>query len=143
MPGRTIILNTRTVFERVVVVAVLAGAAMVPRPATAGGVGFIDDTSGANPNAGPPFFGFVRSTDGPGVAGAKVTAEVKGKGAVVTRTDILGLYKLPGFAKTINPDDVVISCAKDGYKQTNVVRRPNAAGDTKTPIEIDCTLQKQ
>jgi hypothetical protein len=112
------------------------------RSAVAGGVGFTDeDLSSAGD--GPAFFGFVRLVDGPGIADAKVTAEIKNRGALVTRTDILGVYKIPGFGKDINPDDVIISCAKDGYKQANVLRRPHTAGDTKDPIEVECYLQKQ
>jgi hypothetical protein len=55
----------------------------------------------------------------------------------------LGLYKIPGFGKDVNPDDVAISCAKDGYKQANINRHPHPAGDMKDPIEVDCFLQKQ
>ncbi|MGA8613008.1 MAG: hypothetical protein WB760_15185 [Xanthobacteraceae bacterium] len=113
------------------------------RPACAGGVGFSDEDINNTGGDGPSFFGFVRLVDGPGVADAKVTAELKNRGALVTRTDILGVYKIPGFGKDINPDDVIISCAKDGYKQANVLRRPRTAGDTKDPVEVECYLQKQ
>jgi hypothetical protein len=119
---------------------VIASAAM--RSAFAGGVGFRDEEINSGGD-GPSFFGFVRLVDGPGVADAKVTAELKNRGALVTRTDILGVYKFPGFGKDINPDDVIISCAKEGYKQASVLRRPHAAGDTKDPVEVECYLQKQ
>jgi hypothetical protein len=109
--------------------------------AHAGGTTMLDEDVNAGAE-GPSFFGFVRQVDGAGINDAKVTAELKG-GALVTATDILGLYKIPGFGKDVNPDDVNISCAKDGYKQANVVRRPHTAGDTKDPIEVDCYLQKQ
>jgi hypothetical protein len=112
------------------------------RPAVAGGVGFTDEELNSAGD-GPAFFGFVRLVDGPGVADAKVTAEIKNRGALVTRTDILGVYKIPGFGKDVNPDDVIISCAKDGYKQANVLRRPHTSGDTKDPVEVECYLQKQ
>jgi hypothetical protein len=111
-------------------------------PAFAGGVGFSDEEINTGGD-GPSFFGFVRLVDGPGIADAKVTAELKNKGALVTRTDIMGVYKIPGFGQDVNPDDVIISCAKDGYKQANVQRMPHAAGDTKDPVEVECYLQKQ
>jgi hypothetical protein len=126
-----------------VVVLGLAMAFAALRPAFAGGVGFSDEDINNAGSDGPSFFGFVRQVDGPGVADAKVTAELKNKGALVTRTDILGVYKIPGFGKDVNPDDVIISCAKDGYKQANVLRRPHTAGDTKDPVEVECYLQKQ
>ena len=112
------------------------------RPALAGGIGFSDEEINSAGD-GPAFFGFVRLVDGPGIADAKVTAELKNRGALVTRTDIMGVYKIPSFGKDVNPDDVIISCAKDGYKEASVLRQPHAAGDTKDPIEVECYLQKQ
>jgi hypothetical protein len=111
----------------------------VPGLLRAGGVGFTDEDSGGE-DEGPSYFGFVREVDGPGIADAKVTAELKDRGALVTRTDIMGVYKIPGFGKDVNPDEVTISCAKDGYKQASVLRRP--PGDPKDPIEIECYLKK-
>jgi hypothetical protein len=109
--------------------------------ARAGGQMTFGDNTNTSANDGPPFFGFVRDTDGAAVGDARVTATVKSGGAVVTTS--IGVYKVAGFAKSINPDDIAISCAKDGYKQANVVRRPNGSGDLKDPIEVDCVLQKE
>ena len=123
------------------IVSIVVLALCVPSLARAGGVSFSDEDS--TEDEGPSYFGFVREVDGPGIADAKVTAALKDRGALVTRTDILGVYKIPGFGKDIHPDDVVISCAKDGYKQASVLRRPRANGDTKDPVEVECYLQKQ
>jgi hypothetical protein len=109
--------------------------------ALAGGQITFGDTSNTSANDGPPFFGFVRDADGAAVAEARVTATVKGGGALVTTSNGIGVYKIAGFAKSIGADDIVISCAKDGYKETNVMRRPSS--DAKDPIEVDCTLQKE
>lgn len=110
-------------------------------PAFAGGVNFDEDAdNGAS--QGPSFFGFVRDSGGSAVADAKVTATVKAGGALVTRSNSMGVYKLGGFGKDIDPAGVAIACAKDGYRQTHVVARPHAAGDT-APIEIECYLQKE
>ena len=103
---------------------------------------FGDDTN-TSANDGPPFFGFVRDADGAAVGDARVTATVKSGGALVTTSNSIGVYKIAGFAKSINPNDIVISCAKDGYKQASVARRPNAPGDMKDPIQVDCVLQKE
>jgi hypothetical protein len=110
----------------------------VAAPARAGGVNFGEDS---DTNDGPSYFGFVRDADGSPVAGARVTAAPKAGGSLVTRSNSMGVYKIPGFAKEIDPKTVDISCAKDGYSQANVLRRGQA--DTKDPVEIDCTLQKQ
>jgi hypothetical protein len=128
-------------FERAWLRGALVVAVILATPslARAGGVGFSDDDT-SNADEGPSYFGFVREVDGPGISDAKVTAELKDKGALVTRTDIMGVYKIPGFGKDINPDDIIISCAKDGYKEANVLRRPQS--DPKDPIEIECYLKK-
>ena len=107
--------------------------------AHAGGVGFGDDDT--DEDSGPSYFGFVREVDGPGISDAKVTAALKDRGALVTRTDIMGVYKIPGFGKDVDPKDITISCAKEGYKQASVERRP--ASDPKDPVEIECYLQKR
>lgn len=109
-------------------------------PAFAGGMSF-DDDSGSAANDGPSYFGFVRDAEGSAVPDAKVTATVKPGGALVTRSNIMGVYKIPGLGKAVDPANVSISCAKDGFKQTNVVVRPS--GDSKDPIEIECYLQKE
>lgn len=132
--------------QRLALIAALAFVGMTLAGVTASRAGgqmtFGDDTN-TSANDGPIFFGFVRDSDGSAVADARVTAAVKTGGAVVTTSNSIGVYKIPGFAKSINPDDIVISCAKDGYKQTNVVRRPNAPGDMTDPIEVECYLQKE
>ena len=109
-------------------------------PALAGGTSFTDDDT-ASSDEGPSYFGFVREVDGPGIADAKVTAALKDRGALVTRTDIMGVYKIPSFGKDVSPDDVAISCAKDGYSQASVLRRPRE-GDSKDPVEVECYLKK-
>ena len=45
-----------------------------------------------------------------------MTATVKAGGALVTRSNSMGVYKLGGFGKDIDPGGVDISCAKDGYQ---------------------------
>jgi hypothetical protein len=119
-----------------------AAALLAGLPAAhAGGQITFGDTSNTSANDGPPFFGFVRDADGAAVGEARVTATVKSGGALVTTSNGIGVYKITGFAKSISTDDIVISCAKDGYKQANVVRRP--ASDPKDPVEVDCTLKKE
>jgi hypothetical protein len=93
-------------------------------------------------DAGPSYFGFVRDSNGTTVPDAKVTVQPKDGGSIITRTDALGTYKVPGFSKEIDPKDVQISCDKNGYRQVRVVRRSSASKDPKIPIETECTLQK-
>ena len=93
-------------------------------------------------NDGPRFFGFVKDTAGKTVRDAKVTADIKGLGQVVTRTDATGVYKLPGFGKEIAPDRITISCSKDGYKQARILMRTPPTKKPAAAIEIECTLQR-
>ena len=124
---------------RLRVTLILTFILVFPALSLAGGSGFGEDDS--DEDSGPSYFGFVREVDGPGIADAKVTAALKDRGALVTRTDILGVYKIPGFGKDVDPNDITISCAKDGYKETSVERR--SGSDPKDPVEIECYLQKQ
>jgi hypothetical protein len=128
------------VLNRLPVVAIAAAAfVLIAAPqARAGGVNFGEDS---DTNDGPSYFGFVRDAGGSPVSGARVTAAPQAGGSLVTRSNSMGIYKIPGFAKEIDPKTVDISCAKDGYSQANVVRRGQA--DAKDPVEVDCTLQKQ
>ena len=129
-------------FHRVGTLAFVAALVLAaPSAGRAGGTGFTDEDISASD--GPAFFGFVREVGGPGVPDAKVTAELKDRGALVTRTDIMGVYKIPGFGKDINPDDVAITCAKDGYVQASVQRRPRDPSDSKDPVEVECYLKRK
>ena len=107
----------------------------------AGGAGFGDDED-TSAETGPSYFGFVRDTSGATVPDAKVTLAVKNRSSVITRTDALGTYKVPGFGTDVNPKDVEVSCDKQGYKQARVVRRSSPTTDPKIPIETECTLQR-
>ncbi len=118
--------------------AALVATIGVAQPARAGGVNFGEDSDS---NDGPSYFGFVRDGAGSPVSGARVTAAPQAGGSLVTRSNSMGIYKIPGFAKEIDPKSVDISCAKDGYTQGDVLRRGQA--DAQDPVEVDCTLQKQ
>jgi hypothetical protein len=108
--------------------------------ALAGGemLGDLDD----HHDEGPSYFGFVKDTRGAPIADAKVTANVKNGVSFITRTTTAGLYKFAGFSKQIKPDDVTISCAKDGYKQARVLRRPPPKAEPVKAIETECRLER-
>ena len=121
--------------------AVVAVTCAFSISAWAGGAGFGDDDDNSA-EEGPSYFGFVRDSSGTTVPNAKVTVGIKGRGGVVTRTDLLGTYKVPGFGTDVDPKDVEVSCEKQGYKQARVVRRSTPSSDPKIPIETECTLQR-
>jgi hypothetical protein len=107
----------------------------------AGGSGFGDDDD-AGEDEGPPYFGFVRDANGSTMPDAKVTVAVKDRGGVVTRTDALGAYKVPGFGLEVHPNDVEISCEKEGYRQQRTLRRSLPKEGTKIPVETECIMRR-
>jgi len=100
------------------------------------------DEVGPGPDEGPSYFGVVLDTAGKPVDDARVTATAREGLAMVTRSNAAGAYSLPGFNKRINPDEVKISCAKPGYRQVRVVRRPPPSGKPVRAVETECRLQK-
>jgi hypothetical protein len=113
---------------------------MLATAAWAGGSSFGDDDDAED--EGPAYFGFVRDTSGGTVPDAKVTVGIVNRGGVVTRTDALGVYRVPGFGKEVDPGDVVVSCEKEGYKQTKTLRRTTPTALNVPIIETECTLQR-
>ena len=117
--------------------ALLGWAILCAVPAHAGGeMGDPDHV-----DEGTPFFGFVKDANSKPVVDAKVTATVKDGTRFVARTNLTGMYSFGALNKRINPDDVTISCAKEGYKQARVIRRPRAANSTNKAVETECRLQ--
>ena len=95
---------------------------MLSTAAWCGGAGFGDDDDNSE-EEGPSYFGFVKDTNGATVPDAKVTVGVKDRGGVVTRTDALGAYKVPGFGK---------EKVDDGTLHASIVAPPN----TGTALEL-------
>ncbi len=117
----------------------LAVVFLLPIAVWAGGS---SDEPDIHEDNGPTYFGFVKDTSGRAIGDAKVTADIKGRGTVVTRTTAAGSYKLPGFGKEITPDKVVISCSKEGYQQTRSFRRTPMNKKPLIAVETECTMQR-
>ena len=114
--------------------AILAAA---PMPlAFAGG----DEENGApDPENGPSYFGFVRDKRGLGIAEASVVLKPKDGEAIVVKSNVLGLYRTH-ISKDSKPDDVAVSCEKNGFKQVSITRRKQAADAPS--VETSCTLER-
>jgi hypothetical protein len=120
---------------RIACVALALGCAM---PAFAGG----DDYDAANDTEGkgPVYYGFVRDNRGAPVADARVVLQPKTGDPTVIKSNVLGLYR-SHVGKEVRPDDISVSCDKNGYKQVKVARR-NPQGSSEMNIETNCTLQR-
>ena len=120
----------RGLFASVAFTLVLALSA----PVWPGGSGDEDDQQRQD---APSYFGFVKDTSGNIIADAKVKADIKGRAALIARTNAVGMYKIPGLVKDIGPNDVTISCSKDGYRQVRIFRR--TPQNAKPPVQVECT----
>ena len=121
----------------------LLAIALLPAPVLAGAnKDRGQDEVGPGPDEGPSYFGVVLDTAGKPVHDARVTATARDGLAMTTRSNAAGAYSLPGFNKRINADEVKIACAKPGYRQVRVVRRPAQGGRPSRAVETECRLQK-
>jgi len=118
-----------------------AATAMLPA-AWAGGDGF--DPDDHSEDEGPAHFGFVKDERGKPVRDAKVSASFKNTFTLVTRTNATGAFRVRGFKKDINPNDIVITCSKEGYKQERTIRRtpPKSAKKPLRSVETECRLRR-
>ncbi len=100
-----------------------------------------DDYDPANDKdrEGPVYFGFVRDANGAAVPGATVTLTSTNGQTATLNSNAVGLYRTHINADT-RADTVTVSCAKDGYKQTRVQRRPSVA--VAAMVETNCFLQR-
>ena len=93
---------------------------------------------------GAPFFGEAKDVQGmKPVYGVQVKAEVTGRRfTLFVNTNDEGRFKLPGFGKDVDPENVAVTCKKDGYRTIEVVRRRlSSAADS--PVEVECLLDHQ
>jgi hypothetical protein len=90
-------------------------------------------------NLGPAYFGFVRDASGKPISDASVMLKPKSGDPVTIKSNVLGLYR-SHVRKDVVPDDVEVSCGKNGFKLARVFRR-TPPGSKDMFIETDCTLQ--
>lgn len=121
----------------------LALAFCINSHAARAGGGSLDEMD-TDVDRGSPFFGEARDIkSGNSIGGTRVVAELHTGGtSLVTRTDTTGHYRIDGFGKEINPDDVKISCSKDGFKLVDVVRN-RLSQEPGAPVEVDCLLDTE
>jgi len=122
----------------VCVALAVAGAMSVPVWAGGSSLGGDDDAADER----PAHLGFGRDTGGHSGSAPKVTVGSKNRGRVGTRRDALGTYRVPGFGKDVDTNDVEVSCEKAGYKQLKTFRRTPANAANVPIIETECTLQR-
>ena len=116
-------------------------ALLFSAPASAGGG--INEPHEHTEEDGPTYFGFVRDMRNAPLNDAKITLKIASGLTYVTRTDRSGMYRVRGLGKQVNPNDVVITCAKEGYVQARVLRRPAARGKPVKSVETECRMQRQ
>ncbi len=71
--------------------------------------------------------------------GVKVKAQF-GEQQTSTFTNDEGSFKIPSFGKEAVVDNVIITCAKDGFRTLDISRRRlSSAADA--PVVIECLLE--
>jgi|SRR5579871_136164 len=70
----------------------------------------------------------------------QVKAEM-GKWRIMVRTNAEGVYRLyPSFGSEVTADQIMISCAKDGYESVDVSRRKLSDKRVKELVVAECLL---
>lgn len=106
----------------------------------AGGGGGFDEQDEDN-DSRSTVFGFVKDMDGDPVDDVKVTIRMEKLNTdFVLHSDAQGHFVGKLFYKVLDPEDIDLACAKDGYRQAARTRKPPLA--TGAPIEMDCVLEK-
>ena len=121
-------------------VALVAGAAFLAAGGNVLAGGDEYDAAKDVENLGPAYFGFVRDARGSPVSDAQVVLKPKSGDPITIKTNVLGLYRSHISKETV-PDDVSVSCGKEGFKQERIYRR-TPPGSKDMFIETDCTLQR-
>jgi hypothetical protein len=98
-----------------------------------------DDEHLGDPTTGP--YGFVKDTRGAAVPQATVIVDIKNRGPIVTYSNVLGAYRIPTFGKEVKPEDVTVTCRKEGYRLARVV--PRMEHSNTEAFEIECVLERQ
>lgn len=119
----------------------MVGAVVVAASGSARAGGDYYDAATDFEGKGPVYFGFVRDTRGSSIADARVQLRPKEGEPVVLKSNAIGMYR-SHIRKGISPDDVEVSCDKEGYTLVRVTRR-NPPGSRDMNIETSCTLQRK
>ena len=121
--------------------AAALGLALGAQHARAGGSDI--ESSADEKEHGASYFGEAKDVNGlKPLEGVRVTAQRKGTPLpVIAATDEEGRFRIQGFGKEVNSDDVVVACAKAGWKLVDLTRR-KMAKDADAPVEVECLMEK-
>lgn len=124
---------------RAALLGMMALTVVLPLAGTARAGGGSFDAIGEPDDPRTTVFGFVKDRSGDGVDNATVTITMlKLNSDLVVHSDPQGHFSAKLFYKPVDPKDVALACAKDGYHQMAVLPRPPLGPGA--PIEIDCVL---
>ncbi len=92
---------------------------------------------------GASYFGEAKDIKGlKPLEGVRISAQRKGTPLpVFASTDEDGRFRIPGFGKEVNSDDVAVNCAKNGWRLVDLARR-RVGKDADSPVEIECLMEK-
>ena len=126
----------RSCFSRFAMAVAVSAVALSSHAARAGEL-----DSERDEDFGVAFVGSARATGtlAP-IADVQVKAEM-GNRKLLVRTNGQGVYKLiANFGNDVKPDDIAISCAKDGFENVDVSRRVQSSASGRELIVAECLL---
>jgi hypothetical protein len=113
--------------------------AALPGVASAGG----DSVEGRDEDENGGFFGEAKDIKGfRPIQAARVSAAAKDGRTYITSTNAEGQFRLGGFGKEINPEEVDVKCSAKGYRSVDVIRRRMSSAP-EAPVEVECLLERE
>jgi hypothetical protein len=93
---------------------------------------------------GTPYFGEAKDVKGlVPLADVRFKMQVKGTlRMVLIGTDDEGRFRRNGLGNDVDSENVEITCAKDGYRTIDVLRR-RTSSKRNAPVEVECLMEKE
>jgi hypothetical protein len=102
-----------------------------------------DSVEGRDEDDNGGFFGEAKDIKGfRPVQSARVSAAAKDGRTYITSTNAEGQFRMGGFGKEVNPDDVDVKCSANGYRSVDVIRRRMSSAP-EAPVEVECLLERE
>jgi hypothetical protein len=93
---------------------------------------------------GTPYFGEAKDVKGLApLADVRFKMQVRGTlRMVLIGTDDEGRFRRNGLGNDVDSENVEITCAKDGYRTIDLLRR-RTSNKRNAPVEVECLMEKE
>ena len=92
---------------------------------------------------GTPYFGEAKDIKGmTPLEGVRFKAQLKGTMRFfIISTDDEGRFRRSGMGTDVDPENVEVTCEKNGFRTVDVMRR-RMSGAKNAPVEVECLLER-